>query len=143
MLPLDSHLSFSAAWEKQRLAKPKVVTEAEIREEPPSDPSLACGICSTLLSQAVRTPCCDARFCEECIQAHLLENDFKCPKCAKNVGSLDRLEVDRGAREKVGEYIKTEIERRRDEDDETVKEETKVRLSLSPLPVKRPPLPLD
>lgn len=92
------------------------MTEADVREDVPSDPTLSCPICTKLFIQAVKTPCCSTTYCEECIQAHLLEQDFKCASCAERVGSLDRLEDDLEARERVREYIEKEIERLKFED---------------------------
>lgn len=113
MLALTRSLSpfNSAAWEKQR-AKPKIVTESEVREESPPDATLACPICSKLFSQAVETPCCSTTYCEECIQAHLLEHDFICPGCDSKLEGLDGLKEDKEMRERVQMFIAEEIERR-------------------------------
>lgn len=108
--------ALSAAWEKQR-AKPKIVTESEVRESPPSDPTLVCPLCTKLFTQAVQTPCCQTNYCEECIQAHLLEHDFVCPNCDEKIGSLDRLVENGEMRERVERYIVDEIERRKFEEE--------------------------
>jgi protein MPE1 len=83
---------------------------AEIREKAPSDTSLACPIDNKLLRDAVRTPCCETAYCEECIQSRLLERDFICPNCNKKIGSLDKLVPDKPLRLKVLEYIDKAME---------------------------------
>jgi len=99
----------SASWEKQLTGKTKGLTEADVREKPLLDSSLACPICSNLFRDAVRTPCCSKSFCEECIQTHLLENDFTCPNCQKSITSLDRLSLDKPMRTRVMDYIDKQI----------------------------------
>lgn len=99
----------SASWEKQITGRAKGLTEADIRERPLSDKSLACPICSNLFREAVRTPCCSKTFCEECIQTHLLENEFTCPSCRKNIASVDRLTMDKPMRTRVMDYIDKQI----------------------------------
>lgn len=97
------------------------MTESEVRESPPTDASLACPLCTKLLTQAVSTPCCKTTYCEECIQAHLLEHDFVCPKCDEKIGSLDRLVENQEMRGKVEAYISSEIERRKFDEEGDVK----------------------
>ncbi|KAG8923692.1 hypothetical protein FRC02_010976 [Tulasnella sp. 418] len=108
----------SAAWQKQR-ARPKGITEAEVRERPPTDPSLACPYpnCGKLFRDAVKTPCCNTTYCEECIQTHLLEANFECPNCHKKVPSLDKLIVDRECRQKVKNYIDHAVEESKKEEE--------------------------
>ncbi|KDR80721.1 hypothetical protein GALMADRAFT_241139 [Galerina marginata CBS 339.88] len=98
-----------ASWQKQ-VARPKGLTSAEVREKVPSDPSLACPIDNKLFRDAVKTPCCNKAYCEECIQTHLLERDFVCPNCGKKVQSLDKLIVDKPTRTRVADYIEKAIE---------------------------------
>ncbi|EIN06104.1 DWNN-domain-containing protein [Punctularia strigosozonata HHB-11173 SS5] len=106
-----------ASWQKQ-VAKPKALTEAEIRERTPTDPAVTCSIDNKLFKDAVKTPCCGTTFCEECIQTHLLERDFICPSCGKKIQSLDKLIPDKPTRTKVGEYIHKAIEDSKREDGE-------------------------
>ena len=87
------------------MTRSKALTAAEIREKPPTDTSLACPIDNKLIKNAVKTPCCNTSFCEDCIVTHLVENDFVCPKCKKNVPSLEKMIVDKSMRTKVGDYI--------------------------------------
>ncbi|OSD02923.1 DWNN-domain-containing protein [Trametes coccinea BRFM310] len=104
----------SASWQKQ-VARHKGLTEADVRERPPSDASLACPIDGKLYRDAVKTPCCGTLYCEECVQTHLLERDFLCPNCARKIPSLDKLIVDKPMRARVHDYIDQEIERSRQE----------------------------
>ncbi|PCH44317.1 DWNN-domain-containing protein [Wolfiporia cocos MD-104 SS10] len=109
-----------ASWQKQ-VTKHKGLTEADIRERTPSDPTLVCPIDNQLFRDAVKTPCCGTLYCEECIQTHLLERDFLCPNCSTKVASLDKLIIDKPMRTKVGDYIDKEIERSRHEAEEESK----------------------
>lgn len=104
----------SVAWQKQ-VSRPKGFSEADIRERKPTDPSLVCSIDNRLFRDAVKTPCCEKAYCEECIQTYLLENDFICPNCQKKVASLDKLMVNKPLRTKVGDYIDKAIEESRKE----------------------------
>lgn len=122
-----------ATWEKvQQRSRPKVVTEADVRESAPSDSALACPICSKLFTHAVKTPGSGTAFCEECIQAYLLEHDFTCPDGQEKIGSLDKLEEDWETRRKVDEYIAQEIERRKDDPNDAADDEM-AGVSLPPL----------
>ncbi len=76
----------------------------------PSDAALACPIDNKLFRDAVKTPCCNKAYCEECIQTHLLERDFICPNCAKKIPSLDKLAIDKPTRTKVADYIERAME---------------------------------
>ncbi|OCH85498.1 DWNN-domain-containing protein [Obba rivulosa] len=107
----------SASWHKQ-VTRHKGLTEADIRERTPSDPSLACPIDNKLFRDAVKTPCCGTLYCEECIQTHLLERDFICPNCGKKIPSLDKLVVDKPMRTKIADHIDKEIEKSRHEAEE-------------------------
>jgi len=100
---------FRVSWQKQ-VARPKGLTAADVREKVPSDSSLACPIDNKLFRDAVKTPCCNTSYCEECIQTHLLEREFVCPNCTKKVMSLDKLYVDKPTRIKVADYIERAIE---------------------------------
>ncbi|KAJ8514578.1 hypothetical protein ONZ45_g7889 [Pleurotus djamor] len=102
----------AAAWQKQ-VSRPKGITVAEVREKAPTDSSLACPIDNKLFRDAMKTPCCEKAYCEECIQTHLLEKDFMCPNCNKKIASLDKLVADKAMRAKVTEYIDRAIEESR------------------------------
>ncbi|PIL25127.1 transcription factor [Ganoderma sinense ZZ0214-1] len=112
----------SASWQKQ-VSRHKGLTEADIRERPPSDPSLQCPIDSKLFRDAVKTPCCGTLYCEECVQTHLLERDFLCPNCARKIPSLDKLIVDKPTRARVHDYVDGEIERSRQEAEKAERQE--------------------
>jgi protein MPE1 len=104
----------SAAWQKQ-VSRPKGLTEADVRERKPTDPSLVCPIDNRLFRDAVKTPCCEKAYCEECIQTHLLEHDFVCPNCQKKIASLDKVIINKPLRTKVGDYIDKAVEESRKE----------------------------
>lgn len=107
-------------------SKPRALTGADVRSQQPVDESLTCPICKKLVWEAVRTPCCDTAFCEECITTHLLEHDFECAMCESKIASLDKLKLDQDLRDKVKGYVDGEIERSKKDaaaDGETVKDE--------------------
>ena len=117
-----------------------------------TDSSLACPICELLFHDAVRTPCCSTTYCEECIQNHLLENDFTCPNCQSKIPSLDRLVMDKPTRTRVMDYVDKAIaESTIEPEDERPKvSRAKVgfpvfvnrsHLTIDPSPVKSSPLP--
>ncbi|KAH7098232.1 DWNN-domain-containing protein [Auriculariales sp. MPI-PUGE-AT-0066] len=106
----------AVAWKKQS-TRDKTLTEDDIRAKPPTDSSLACPMCSKLYREAVKTPCCGAVYCEECIQTHLLEHDFECPSCHKKVSSLDKLAPERTIRARVQSYINKALGQDEEEED--------------------------
>jgi len=108
-----------ASWQK-RVTRSKALTAADVRDRPPTDPSLACPIDNKLFKDAVKTPCCETSYCEECIQTHLLERDFMCPKCNKKIPSLDKVVMDKPTRTKVADYIDKKVEESRKEAEEDV-----------------------
>jgi hypothetical protein len=114
-----NNVCFRASWQKQ-VSRPKGLTAAEVRERPPTDLSLVCPIDNKLIRDAVKTPCCDKQYCEECIQTHLLERDFVCPNCGKKIGSLDKLVVDKPMRTKVNDYVDKAVEDSKKESDEAI-----------------------
>ncbi|KAJ1937624.1 Retinoblastoma-binding protein, partial [Linderina pennispora] len=73
-----------AAWnEAQKQSSKLFSTESAIDpSQVPGD--LKCPICSQLLRDAVKVPCCDTVYCSECIEQSLLEpgeKHFTCPSC--------------------------------------------------------------
>uniref|UniRef100_A0A6G3MFH7 E3 ubiquitin-protein ligase RBBP6 (Trinotate prediction) n=1 Tax=Henneguya salminicola TaxID=69463 RepID=A0A6G3MFH7_HENSL len=59
-------------------------TEAEITPD-----FLCCSLCSKFLDNAVLIPCCGSSYCENCIQDYLIDHEFKCPSCRKNMSPED------------------------------------------------------
>lgn len=99
------------------MSRPKGLTVAEVRERPPTDATLACPTDGRLFRDAVKTPCCNTSYCEECIQTQLLEKDFACPNCGKRVASLDKLMMDKPTRTRVSDYIEKAMEESRNAED--------------------------
>lgn len=87
----------------------------------PSDPALMCPIDNKLFKQAVKTPCCNTSYCEECILSHLVERDFVCPNCGNKISSVNELSIDKPTRTRVQDYIDREIERSKQEAREEAK----------------------
>ncbi|KAN0063169.1 Protein mpe1 [Thecaphora frezii] len=110
----------SETWRKNRV-RSKLLTQSDVYQSVPTDSSLACPLCSKLLRDAVQTPCCSTRYCEECIQTHLLEHDFTCAECDKRISDLEKLKTDDETRQKVREYVRQAIEKSEKE----IEEETK------------------
>lgn len=101
----------SASWARNQAYRQKRLTKSDVYASVPDDATLACSLCSKLLRDAVRTPCCNALFCQECITNHLLEHDFQCPECEKRVKDLTELRRDDEARKQVREYVDAEMEK--------------------------------
>ncbi|TKY90549.1 hypothetical protein EX895_000547 [Sporisorium graminicola] len=97
------------SWRKNRV-RTKPLTQSDVYQSAPTDTSLACPLCSKLLRDAVVTPCCKTKYCEECIQTHLLEHEFTCAECDKRIADLEQLQPDQETRKRVKEYVKETIE---------------------------------
>lgn len=54
-------------------------------------PGFKCTLCSQLLVNATKLPCCAAVFCDKCIRKKLLQTKFSCPACGKPEMSPDNL----------------------------------------------------
>ncbi|EGG07942.1 uncharacterized protein MELLADRAFT_77478 [Melampsora larici-populina 98AG31] len=76
-----------ASWKQHKSGVVKHLSAADIQSLRPSDPDLACSICSTLLKSAVKTSCCRSAFCYDCISNHLKEHSSVCPECETKVSS--------------------------------------------------------
>ncbi|THH32469.1 hypothetical protein EUX98_g1727 [Antrodiella citrinella] len=100
----------SVSWQKQ-VARTKGLSEADVRDRTPSDPSMVCPIDTKLFKDAKKTPCCGTLYCEECVESYLMERDFICPSCGRKIASLDKLIVDKPMRTRVHDYIDKEIEK--------------------------------
>jgi len=100
----------ASSWQRSR-ARSRPLSKTDVYQSVPSDPSLACPLCSKLLREAVKTSCCQTSFCEECVQTYLFEHDFVCPECEKRIPDLEMLKIDDVKRKLVREYIDKAIER--------------------------------
>ncbi|CAO1620881.1 unnamed protein product [Parajaminaea phylloscopi] len=101
----------NATWERERNQGVKALSKSDVYQSVPSDSSLACPLCSKLLRSAVLTPCCSTKYCEECIQTHLLEHDFHCAECEKRIADLGNLKRDDETRKRVETYVQEAVER--------------------------------
>lgn len=101
----------NATWEKERNQGVKVLSKSDVYQSVPSDSSLACPLCSKLLRSAVLTPCCSTKYCEECIQTHLLEHEFHCAECEKRIADLGNLKRDDETRKRVETHVQEAVER--------------------------------
>ena len=111
------------SWRKNRV-RTRPLTQSDVYQSAPTDTSLACPLCSKLLRDAVLTPCCKTKYCEECIQTHLLEHEFMCAECDKRIADLEQLKADEETRKRVKEYVKETIEQSEKEmEDEAKKTE--------------------
>lgn len=99
----------SESWRRNRV-RTKPLTQSDVYQSTPNNTALACPLCSKLLRDAVKTPCCGTSYCEECIQTHLLEHEFICAECEKRIPDLEQLRPDEEARKSVREYVKETIE---------------------------------
>lgn len=116
----------SATWENTR-NQIKPLSRSDVFQSVPSDSTLACPLCSKLLRSAVQTPCCSTRYCEECIQNHLLEHDFSCPECEKRIGDLTTLKRDDETRKKVESYVEEAVGKSEEEVKEREESEAKAK----------------
>lgn len=114
-------------WQKQAAVKPRALTGADVRDQEPLEADLTCPLCKKLVWEAVRTPCCNTAFCEECVQTYLVDHDFECPHCESKVPSLDRLKPDEDLRKRSRIYVDHELQKNKDakgeNSDADVKEE--------------------
>src|SRR5690606_31970955 len=67
---------------------------------------IECSNCFKLYKDAVKMPCCEKTFCEECAQQQLLDSDFVCPSCGTTDVLLEKLVPDNELRDKVSAYKK-------------------------------------
>lgn len=101
-------------WQKQAAVKPRALTGADVRDQEPLEADLTCPLCKKLVWEAVRTPCCNTAFCEECVQTYLVDHDFECPHCESKVPSLDRLKPDEDLRKRSRNYVDHELQKNKD-----------------------------
>ncbi|CAH7690770.1 hypothetical protein PPACK8108_LOCUS26203 [Phakopsora pachyrhizi] len=76
-----------ASWKQHKSVVVKNLSAADIENQRPSDPDLACSICSTLLKSAVKMVCCKSTFCQSCITSYLKDHSSVCPECETKVSN--------------------------------------------------------
>ena len=64
---------------------------------------LECPIDKRMFVDPMKTPCCGKTYCHECIENALLDNDLECPNCHTANVSLEALESDEEAKNKIKE----------------------------------------
>lgn len=101
-------------WQKQAAVKTRNMDDNDDDSALPQD--LTCHICKKLVRDAVRVPCCDTAFCEECIQSYLLEHDFECASCESKVASFDKLVPAEDLRERAQKYLEQRKEKEGEEE---------------------------
>jgi E3 ubiquitin-protein ligase RBBP6 len=103
--------SFSSqAWIKYA-KKRQNAGHGDINEKTNVPSELKCAICMRLMVDAVKVPCCQANFCDDCIRTSLVENEdptmrFRCPVCRVDQfpdNLLDNKEI----RQKVDQLLKS------------------------------------
>lgn len=100
-------LADQASWESyQKKAGTTTKPDAPKGNKELQDMGIECGICSKLMREPVKTPCCSKSYCEECIQNALLESDFVCPACDAKEVLLDSLKTDTDVKNKIQDYKK-------------------------------------
>ncbi|EJD41937.1 DWNN-domain-containing protein [Auricularia subglabra TFB-10046 SS5] len=98
----------TVSWTRQKMHM-NALTDAASSSGLSMDASLVCSLCSHLLNQAVKTPCCCGVYCEDCIQSQLVEYDFKCPSCNSEITSFDKLLPANDLRAQVQLQLKTAL----------------------------------
>ncbi|RPA82393.1 DWNN-domain-containing protein [Ascobolus immersus RN42] len=93
-----------ASWDTYQLKASKSAAKVQ-RDKELEERGIECSHCQKLYKDAVKTPCCEKTFCEECIQHQLLESDFICPICETKDVLLDQLVPDMEVRKKVDDYL--------------------------------------
>lgn len=97
-------------WERSRATKPRLLTVNDIRDKEPDNLELKCELSQKLINNPVIMPCCQKLYSEDYIQSYLIENDFFCPNCNQNVGSLDKLTHSTEVKNKVIDYINFKLQ---------------------------------
>ncbi|KAJ1910344.1 Retinoblastoma-binding protein [Mycoemilia scoparia] len=102
------------AWQSsQKFTRKTLPTDMNIDVSKIPD-ELKCPICSKLLNDASRVPCCKTTYCSECIDQALLRIDpefhFVCPSCKSPGVVPDAVVADDETRRKVGKFLSDYIE---------------------------------
>ncbi|KAJ3162204.1 hypothetical protein HDU88_007127 [Geranomyces variabilis] len=98
------------AWADVAARNRNYLGAGDVYEMAPVPDELACAICKKLLRDAVQTPCCGTKYCDECIRTHLLDNEdpdqrLKCPNCGTDQ-SPDNLVANKALRQAVDQHIR-------------------------------------
>ncbi|TIA85603.1 hypothetical protein E3P99_03940 [Wallemia hederae] len=99
-----------ATWEKARSTKSAALTVNDVRNAEPKHVELKCGLSGRLLNNPVILPCCKTSFSDDHVNQYLIENDFRCPKCHSNVGTLDNLKPNPELKQRIVQYINEELQ---------------------------------
>ncbi|RKP35874.1 DWNN domain-containing protein, partial [Dimargaris cristalligena] len=98
-----------AAWQKfHKSSQQTVATDAGLEGiTVPAD--FKCALCQGLIKEAVRTPCCQTAYCDDCITGALLDthpsSHFTCPHCRKSALVPDQLIPDPALRQRIDHHI--------------------------------------
>lgn len=100
-------------WAKNAERTRKLAVDAVVRtaSDTPNVPGeLVCGICHNLLRDAVKLPCCEATFCEDCLKFWLIDNPnpklrLCCPGCGTPNQTPDRAVANESKRARVQEFL--------------------------------------
>lgn len=131
-------------WERLATIKSLAESIASIpSEEIPDD--LKCDVCHHLLNDAVKTPCCDGRFCDDCLR-RLCEDaqdstKIPCPSC-KKVFNQDHIAPDPPLRRRVKEFIDSRSVFNVPEGEESTTEPDRAQEDDTHSTRKTPPIPL-
>ncbi|KNC98149.1 cleavage polyadenylation factor subunit MPE1 [Spizellomyces punctatus DAOM BR117] len=98
------------AWANMAARTRNYLGAGDVHEMAPVPSELACPLCTKLLRDAVLIPCCGTSYCDECIRAHLLDNEdpeqrLKCPNCGSDQ-SPDNLVPNKSLRQAVEHHIR-------------------------------------
>lgn len=106
----------SSTWDKHVAKTAATIQNAsasdllELYDQMPVVPHLQCPLCSGLFREATITPCCGASFCDECIRNYMLENDFRCQDCQRQIDhGMDGLVANVDLRVCVDNYVRRHL----------------------------------
>lgn len=96
-----------ASWDQYQ-ARTKVAAaaqeEAARGDKALQEKGLECPIDKRLFIEPAYTPCCKKTYCMECITNTLLDNDLKCPHCARENVPVDDLMPDEEMAKRIREH---------------------------------------
>ncbi|KAF9972485.1 hypothetical protein BGZ73_004412, partial [Actinomortierella ambigua] len=113
-----------SAWKKFHEKSKGSLTSDDLYATAPVAEELKCPICQQLLRNAVRTPCCQSIYCDECINNHLVhpprgETPLKCHRCRKDLVP-DQLIPSLEYRQRVDAHLKDWAKRRYNTENDSV-----------------------